>query len=381
MLSKASVRWLSVAAAVAVSGLFGLWAWQANVPDNRGEPSALGTEPQPLPPDASDPNLSMVAKEAYAPTPDPDLLDLEPATLEEQRRVLLENMRRALSISDEQLTQVQAIFARSDWMGQGNPKVTRHPMSRTECLQIRARSGGRPDNRRICGAPYMVPLFEPNGSSPPKRPACIDQFEFPNVPCEYPVIWVQASEAVRLCEALGKRICDTHEWEGACAGALRDPDVEYAWGQRRLQMEYLHNQERPMVWAYGAQKNHALCATHSSKSPGCVAPTWQKCGSNTYPAGAFPQCVSPFGVYDLHGNAAEHMNLPTTPDERASLGGYGQTEMKGSWFIFSKYEAHPDDCRWRARNWHGSAITAKGSHRNYHLGFRCCKNIELGPAK
>ena len=222
----------------------------------------------------------------------------------------------------------------------------------------------------------MVPLYDPAGGERPRDArVCIDQYEFPNIPCEYPVVWVRANEAVELCRAVGKRICDAHEWEGACAGELLDPSLEYAFGERRLMMEYLHNRTREVVWAYGATLDQGLCATKSEKSLKCDAPTWTDCGSNTYPAGAFPNCQSPFGVYDLHGNAAEHMNLPETPDELASLGGLGQTEMKGSWFIFSTYQAHPDDCRWRAPMWHASRIDDPASHRNYHLGFRCCRDI------
>jgi hypothetical protein len=85
--------------------------------------------------------------------------------------------------------------------------------------------------------------------------------------------------------------------------------------------------------------------------------------------------VSPFGVYDQHGNAAEHMSLPLAPRELARDHAYGWTEMKGSWFIFASYEAHEDDCRWRAPNWHGSRVLDASSHSNYHLGFRCCKDI------
>jgi hypothetical protein len=52
--------------------------------------------------------------------------------------------------------------------------------------------------------------------------------------------------------------------------------------------------------------------------------------------------------------------------------------MKGSWFIFGSYEAHPDDCRWRAPDWHGSRMSDPASHSNYHLGFRCCKTLSAG---
>jgi regulator of protease activity HflC (stomatin/prohibitin superfamily) len=53
---------------------------------------------------------------------------------------------------------------------------------------------------------------------------------------------------------------------------------------------------------------------------------------------------------------------------------YGYTEMKGSWFVFDQIRAHPDHCRWRAPFWHGSRVLNPNSHRNYHLGFRCCKS-------
>ncbi len=45
-----------------------------------------------------------------------------------------------------------------------------------------------------------------------------------------------ARDAVLLCEAVGRRIGDAHEWEGAWAGAVREPDREYAWGQSRAEM-------------------------------------------------------------------------------------------------------------------------------------------------
>lgn len=206
---------------------------------------------------------------------------------------------------------------------------------------------------------------------------CIDQYEFPNLPCEYPLVHVTAREAALLCQALGKRLCDTHEWEGACAGALLGPEQDYTWEYSRGTRTLYHNRDRQIVWAYGAEKNHARCGTGSTKSRNCTG-GFADCGSNTYPAGAFPECVSPFGVYDQHGNAAEHMNLPLAFTELTSRGGHGYTEMKGSWFFFGTYEAHEDDCRWRAPSWHETKVMEVNSHSNYHLGFRCCKSEPSG---
>jgi hypothetical protein len=65
------------------------------------------------------------------------------------------------------------------------------------------------------------------------------------------------------------------------------------------------------------------------------------------------------------------------PDQMSSAGSseLGYTEMKGSWFIFDRYYAHQDWCRWRAPYWHGSRVMDSHSHHNYHLGFRCCNTV------
>jgi len=323
------------------------------------------------PPDAEAP--ADAASDAAAPAA---YIELDGGTLTEKNDVLFLNMQHALGLTDAQVTAVRAVFAGSEYLGQGNPKVSRHPLSRADCLERRAKAPQLPPADVRCGAPNMVPLYDPTrGETPEQAKVCIDQFEFPNIECEFPVVWVRANEAQDLCHAVGKRLCDAHEWEGACAGALKDADSEYAWGERRIMMQYLHNQHRELVWSYGKEKNHALCATGSKKGPKCITPSWNGCGTNDYPAGSFPECVSPLGAFDLNGNAAEHMNFPRKPEELGSHGGSGETEMKGSWFIFEREEAHEDDCRWRAPDWHVTRIDDKNSHRNYHLGFRCCSDL------
>jgi formylglycine-generating enzyme len=328
--------------------------------------AAIGLRERPAPPSGRE------FDESVSPFPDESDRD----ALLAQRDALFEAMKTQLRLSDEQLSAVRTIFAGSRVIGQGNPALSVHPMTPDQCREVRASASIVPGDPLRCGAENMVPVFDPGaGESAGDARVCIDQYEFPDIPCEYPVVHVTAREATLLCEAIGKRICDAHEWEGACAGALHDPDREYAWGHSRFEMEALHNEQREIVWAYGPTKDHSKCATGSFKTPTCPGGGYALCGSNTYPAGSFPACVSAFGVYDQHGNAAEHMNLPLVREELASLGGHGWTEMKGSWFIFASFEAHPDDCRWRAPDWHGSRIMDIASHSNYHLGFRCCKTL------
>ena len=76
----------------------------------------------------------------------------------------------------------------------------------------------------------MAPLYDPRVEEPSDAKSCIDIFEFPNIPCTYPVVWTRAQEAAQICAAVGKRICDAHEWEGACAGALEPPDYFFGRG-------------------------------------------------------------------------------------------------------------------------------------------------------
>jgi formylglycine-generating enzyme required for sulfatase activity len=234
----------------------------------------------------------------------------------------------------------------------------------------------------------MAPLYDPARQTREDAPACIDQLEFPDVPCALPVVWVKAREAAELCEAVGKRLCDAHEWEGACAGALEAPDYRFdlargvppATAIERMRAAHNRSETPRRIWSYGPEYRKGVCATSSHKTPGCNGGGWSRCGSNTCPAGSFPACRSPLGVYDLNGNAAEHMNLPLEPGEMTSRGSrtLGYTEMKGSWFVFDDFRAHVDSCRWRAPYWHGSRVLDAHSHANYHLGFRCCKTLR-GP--
>ncbi len=301
---------------------------------------------------------------------------------------LLWQLQSVHGLDAAQMKSLRAIFDASPFIGQGNPAIARHPRSTEQCLADRAARPPLDDEARfgsLCGGPHMAPLYDPQRETAEDARACIDRYEFPDIPCAYPVVWVRAREAAQICEAMGKRLCDAHEWEGACQGTLAEPD--YRWdlahglppGDARRRMRDAHNRAAAADrrWSYGPAPRTAICATGGQKTPGCNGGEWRACGSNTYPAGDFPGCRSPLGVYDLHGNAAEHMNLPLDPGQMASRGSrtLGQTEMKGSWFIFDTYRAHEDWCRWRAPDWHGSRVLDPHSHANYHLGFRCCKTL------
>lgn len=307
----------------------------------------------------------------------------------QQNELLFEQLKDVHKLSETQMKDIRSIFSRSGFIGQGNPAIARHPATPEQCeskLKRESLDYADKESEIICGAKYMAPLYDPTTQKPQDAKACIDQFEFPNIPCTYPVTWIRASEAAQVCNAMGKRLCDAHEWEGACAGALQPPDYRFDLakgvapntGINRMRKAHNATHAPDKIWSYGPTYRKGVCAANSSKSPGCAGGGWNKCGTNSYPTGYFPGCKSTLGVYDLNGNAAEHMNLPLSKEQMASSGSkrLGYTEMKGSWFIFDKYRAHEDWCRWRAPYWHGSRVMDTSSHSNYHLGFRCCKSLE-----
>lgn len=319
------------------------------------------------------------AVEAPPPAPRPPLPEEEliAKTLPEQRTAMLHRMEVMLGLSKPELAAIEEILAKNKVAGQGNPAITEYAMTRKECRERREAAKVNDPDDPICKKPYMVPLWDPSaGETRESAKLCIDRYEFPGIPCEYPMTWITTREAAQLCSAVGKRLCDAHEWEGACAGAVHAPEQEYLFGKPRKEMKFSHNKSREIIWAYGPTRDLKKCATGSKKSKTCKPSGYRHCGSNTYPTGSFPECVSPFGVFDLHGNVAEHMNLPLKLDQLMSRGGKGgETELKGSWFNFQNWDAHEDDCRWRAPDWHVAKTMSFDSHLNYHLGFRCCMDV------
>lgn len=318
----------------------------------------------------------------------PGRIGLPALSFRQQNEILFQQLKEVRGLSDAQVNRVREIFGSSGYIGQGNHAVTRHSVTPEQCREKLKHQRIVYENARfekICGGKYLAPLYDPATQRPEDAKVCIDQFEFPDIPCAYPVVWVKAREAAEICWAVGERLPDAHEWEGACDGSLKPPDYRFdlAGGLSPSTaialMRAAHNQLYGATkrWSYGPAYRTGICATSSYKTPGCNGGSWTGCGSNTFPDGDFPACRSSLDVYDLNGNAAEHMNLPLSENQMSSRGSreLGYTEMKGSWFVFDTYRAHEDWCRWRAPFWHGSRVMDEHSHANYHLGFRCVKDI------
>lgn len=249
-------------------------------------------------------------------------------------------------------------------INQGNKLLGKHAISKAKCLAgLRGVTIQTEEQRAQCGGfENMVPIHKKGK----KSKACIDVFEFPNKPCELPVVWVAPVQAKVICELQGKRLCAQEEWIMACRG---DPDGG-----------------KDQRFAYGDEMDLDACNTNKPAAkfgPGCdpdsAASAWKTCSTNTEPTGSFPRCRSRFGVFDQHGNVAEIMT-------RADPDGHTYSQLKGSAFFYVDVarkpderqtkgrETYPDQCAHDPR-WHVE-LMSEAWHVNYHLGFRCCKSVK-----
>lgn len=326
--------------------------------------------------------------------------DLTPYQADELRNILLSGYGVTRNIGSEQ---------DDDFIG---PNNSYHPVTRGKCRKERLETGiikANPAYQQVCKAKWMAPV--PNGDG--STSVCVDQFEFPDIPCEYPVVWVPSHTASEICQSMGKRLCNAHEWEGACAGKI-NPVSEYRFdianeNARRSTV----NANREMVWAFQSQQEFAgrtnskgVCGVFSSDEKGDAEPealahiqlhsiaglssgcapdksAYKTCGTNTWPSGYKSLCKSAQDVYDLHGNVAEVVNLPTQPGNIAHGEVTGYTERKGSFFVDRSgikqsggAPLYPDDCRVRQPYEHKKLISQDTGHSFYQEGFRCCKDIE-----
>jgi sulfatase modifying factor 1 len=261
----------------------------------------------------------------------------------------------------------------SYWVGsavgkinQGNKAIARHAIGKRTCIEGLRGLLQTDEQRARCGADNMVPIWK-NGD-PQSAAYCIDQFEFPGQPCELPMVWVTPTQAQKVCQIAGKRLCTQEEWTLACKG---DPegkkDQTYAYGET-LDLNVCNtNKPHP----FGPDGRNWICYVHDAES------AFKTCETDTEPGGAFPKCRSRFGVFDQHGNVAEIM----------TRGAF--TQLKGSAFFYvdvarekgapqpkdNPHDTYPDHCAYDPR-WHVEMMD-NALHVNYHLGFRCCKSIDV----
>jgi hypothetical protein len=78
-----------------------------------------------------------------------------PPALEQQNEQMFQQMQQERGVTPQQMEKLRTIFARSGFMGQGNPAISVHPVTEDGCqkkLQQQQVSYANPRFEKICGA-------------------------------------------------------------------------------------------------------------------------------------------------------------------------------------------------------------------------------------
>jgi hypothetical protein len=153
--------------------------------------------------------------------------------------------------------------------------------------------------------------------------------------------YISPKQAEAACHAAGKRLCHPVEWRAACGGS---EGTAYPYGPARIAGKCHDSGASPMLTFHSATMKRGwgldeLNDPRNNQLEGTVAKT-----------GAFPDCVSDQGVYDMVGNLDEW-----TADPNGTFQG-------GYWLDTSQ---HGEGCAYRT-------IAHGYEYRDYSTGFRCC---------
>lgn len=160
---------------------------------------------------------------------------------------------------------------------------------------------------------------------------------------EVPQGYISGDVAALACASAGKRLCSVDEWMRACGG----PDTTiYPYGDTydSTACNDTYAGGHPVVDYFGTSTG--VWDSEHMNDPGIN----QQPGT-VDPSGANPGCVTPEGIFDLHGNLHEWIDDP----EGTFKGGfYADAAINGAGCSYTT-SAHTTD------------------HHDYSTGFRCCK--------
>ncbi|MBK8942685.1 MAG: SUMF1/EgtB/PvdO family nonheme iron enzyme [Polyangiaceae bacterium] len=175
---------------------------------------------------------------------------------------------------------------------------------------------------------------------------CIDPFEYPNEKGQLPALLISWTDAKKTCEGLGKRLCTEDEFNFACEGPEMLP---YTYGfvrdPAKCSIDKPYRKRSKKLFRYDKCMQRPACKQHLAEL------------DQRLPTGSLPECVSPFGVYDMNGNINEWVELPGKkyPD---------RSGLKGGWWGPVRGRCRP------------TVDFHKEDDYGYEEGFRCCADTK-----
>ena len=178
---------------------------------------------------------------------------------------------------------------------------------------------------------------------------CIDRYEAPNTPNEYPLVMESAVTAEKWCIDRSKRLCTEDEWERACSGP------------------------QGFAYPYGNTYEDARCADEKAwilKDEPTITmwPDKPAMGEVTrlYQAeksGTRARCVSGYGAFDMTGNVEEWVVAKTVKGK--PRGQYVHV-LKGCYWS-GCYGGSKPVCT-------STNAAHADTFKFYETGFRCCQD-------
>jgi len=159
-----------------------------------------------------------------------------------------------------------------------------------------------------------------------------------------PQVNISELQAEAACAASSKRLCTEAEWTAACRGPSK---LLYPYGDQYVPGACNEGRPRPAGVVFGMSGGRL------------DDPRLAEADNGMEPGGAFPKCVSAFGIFDLHGNVHEWVS-GSPKAERSRFGVF-----LGGFFADAKENGQ--GCLYR------TTAHVKEYH-DYSTGFRCCKD-------
>jgi formylglycine-generating enzyme required for sulfatase activity len=168
----------------------------------------------------------------------------------------------------------------------------------------------------------------------------------------YPQGYISQIEATRACNAAGKRLCSKSEFAEFCRGPNPVGNYYPYGGTTKIPGACNEGKGSSMTRFFGMDSKKWTYAEFND-------PILNEWDGGLAQTGAYPQCVSPWGVADCVGNLHEWGSDPPDDagDGKFRGGFYGDAEANGHGCLYVTHLHAP-------------------SYHDYSTGFRCCADVK-----